>query len=57
MQGFNFLKNQNGFISKQKKQFPGSLTLNAGMETIPEKYGLDNDNLLIVTYISILVLN
>ena len=27
------------------------------METIPEKYGLDNDNLLIVTYISLLVLN
>ena len=27
------------------------------MEPIQEKYGLDNDNLLIVTYISLLCLN
>lgn len=33
------------------------MTLKSTMEPIQEKYGLDNDNLLIVTYISLLCLN
>jgi len=42
---------------QKKKQLVGSMALRSQLEAIPENYELSNDSLLIISYISLLVLN